>query len=981
MATWYYYNENGDKVGPVRGRELKRLATQGIITPETWIENEEGMSLPAGNAKYLKFPEATPTDEATSITPLTPPSPPVVIPASLLNNGNVPDAKGSNLPFQVGIIGLLIVMVVVGVVILWMIIGDGWKPINEIEQLNKTAEPVEMKENLQEKLDNVLEKIAKLEAELKQSQQTKPAEPVEMKENLQEKLDEALKKTAQQEAELKQYRVDHDAMPADFRQRFQEIEAEIKEKGGFAVAGQITDEDGDPLPKGTFTVALCNDWRGEDTYRFDGGWYISRRETQRNGNYYNKLVVATFQHLEHEIPLDIEEGKVLFRNVVIQKAPKEKLTTLSGVIQDEFGQPAPNIDVVLTVSRSAGYFDRQTSKNAVSNANGEFSFHGILPQKYSFSTSGLGASSYSNITPNDDQTSWLVQCYSGGTAQMNGEKVSFTLFYPRNVTFDVVYQPDGSTDFTKENVKKGQFTLTTNTYRGRNKATWENPTGAYIRLEFDSERNDNIDDFFFSIKEGNLVFDLFYGGSRKGWYSLGEVDFDSVKDATPSLINTERDVICQLNHVYVIRTYDTSKYAKILIRNIEIVKPDGSFLKSSFLKSAEKPVEKAVQSGKKQETPLQFDLEAAPADFRKRFQEIEAEIKKEGGFAVAGQVIDKDNAALPKGAFTVALKYNDSNARDTYRYSGGWFITKRNSDTRYNKLVVATFQHLEQEIPLDIEVGKIITRNVILQRVPKDKLTTVSGVIRNEEGEPIPNVRCTLKIDRSIGYFETPMNLVKVTTDARGRYSFANIPLQKYDLSISSSGYMDTGVSIVPDRELKNFVEHSSLRNNAKWDSGQLNVMLYSPRIVNFEVVYQPDGSTDFTKENVMKGYFGLITGGGSQTASWRNPIGHTLYLGSNSQSGGDFYLELQNNEILFSATGDIYGKGVYDLGAIDFDSVSEAIPEKLNKWRRPDEHFGVICQLNHVYVIRTYRGANYAKLIIRSIEPGLKKIVDVELE
>ena len=57
MAKWYYYKENGEKIGPMKGRELKQLAAQGIITPETWIENEEKTALRAGQAANLVFPE------------------------------------------------------------------------------------------------------------------------------------------------------------------------------------------------------------------------------------------------------------------------------------------------------------------------------------------------------------------------------------------------------------------------------------------------------------------------------------------------------------------------------------------------------------------------------------------------------------------------------------------------------------------------------------------------------------------------------------------------------------------------------------------------------------------------------------------------------------------------------------------------------------------------------------------------------------
>ena len=57
MSKWYYYNENGEKIGPIKGGELKQLALQGVVTRETWIENEAGMSLLAGKAEKLTFSE------------------------------------------------------------------------------------------------------------------------------------------------------------------------------------------------------------------------------------------------------------------------------------------------------------------------------------------------------------------------------------------------------------------------------------------------------------------------------------------------------------------------------------------------------------------------------------------------------------------------------------------------------------------------------------------------------------------------------------------------------------------------------------------------------------------------------------------------------------------------------------------------------------------------------------------------------------
>ena len=58
MANWHYYNENGEKIGPIRGRDLKQLAQQGTVTPNTRVEDENGRTALAKNVTGLPFYEA-----------------------------------------------------------------------------------------------------------------------------------------------------------------------------------------------------------------------------------------------------------------------------------------------------------------------------------------------------------------------------------------------------------------------------------------------------------------------------------------------------------------------------------------------------------------------------------------------------------------------------------------------------------------------------------------------------------------------------------------------------------------------------------------------------------------------------------------------------------------------------------------------------------------------------------------------------------
>jgi hypothetical protein len=54
MSTWYYYNEQGERIS-VNGGQLKGLAKAGLITPETMVETEDGKTAPAQKVKGLTF--------------------------------------------------------------------------------------------------------------------------------------------------------------------------------------------------------------------------------------------------------------------------------------------------------------------------------------------------------------------------------------------------------------------------------------------------------------------------------------------------------------------------------------------------------------------------------------------------------------------------------------------------------------------------------------------------------------------------------------------------------------------------------------------------------------------------------------------------------------------------------------------------------------------------------------------------------------
>ncbi|MDR1290884.1 MAG: GYF domain-containing protein [Planctomycetaceae bacterium] len=60
MTNYYYYDNIGQKHGPIDFAQLKMLALQGVITPETIVENENGKIQNANEVNGLQplFPQS-----------------------------------------------------------------------------------------------------------------------------------------------------------------------------------------------------------------------------------------------------------------------------------------------------------------------------------------------------------------------------------------------------------------------------------------------------------------------------------------------------------------------------------------------------------------------------------------------------------------------------------------------------------------------------------------------------------------------------------------------------------------------------------------------------------------------------------------------------------------------------------------------------------------------------------------------------------
>ena len=361
--------------------------------------------------------------------------------------------------------------------------------------------------------------------------------------------------------------------------------------------------------------------------------------------------------------------------------------------------------------------------------------------------------------------------------------------------------------------------------------------------------------------------------------------------------------------------------------------------------------------------PDEEEFVSASPTFLRLKDEIEAEIKEKGGVAVVGQVLEKDGTPMentPTNRRTYLVTFND---QDTHRFNKGWFITPRQDFLPNGRLRVSTLEHEEIMMQLQNSPGKIHFRRIYLDRLPKEKLVELRGSVQDEKGRPIAYAELSLSILPPSGSFlggHVPP--IKIVADSKGQYAFPGVPPQTYHLYATSPqyGYISNRVRLGNDQ-----TKPTSIEKNNKFfqqDGEKFVITVPFQRKVTIDTLYQPDGSTDFTKDNVIKGQYELLTVQNFDIARGDKKIGGAIAFNPTEKSREHDLRLLFDGKLEFSHSYRYYNAGNYDLGEVDFDSVKEADPAKITRYDSP-------CLLNHVYVVRTFKLGHYAKMIVRSIE------------
>lgn len=394
----------------------------------------------------------------------------------------------------------------------------------------------------------------------------------------------------------------------------------------------------------------------------------------------------------------------------------------------------------------------------------------------------------------------------------------------------------------------------------------------------------------------------------------------------------------------------------------------------------------AQSEGSRVNQVAEMDFRKAPVDFKNRLLATEKEMKEKGGFVVAGKV-EIDKAPPPKpGEYAVALRFDKSNAEDTYKHPGGWFISQVIPKDKIYKttFVVATFRELPSEAVLTLDEGKINWVIATLEKTMPREQAIISGTVIDELGKLVGKAKVTLNLSRSNGNFgNSSTGLLLTKTDAQGKYAFDGVTFQDYTLSVTHDQLSsDTAILTVPETPSDSSTapktgddssKSQSLRplkltrifaKQGRQELASDNGTMILGQLRAITIDYEYSLGNYFTGDVVKKGIV------------WRDNLydSSPITFSTGSLAGGkqldDLWLINMEGDLFFRHfyhSGE-HKNGHYDLGDVPFDSV-----DKIDEARAYESAFRsgaryTPCVLNHVYGVKTYNG-KYAKFVVRKIE------------
>lgn len=379
----------------------------------------------------------------------------------------------------------------------------------------------------------------------------------------------------------------------------------------------------------------------------------------------------------------------------------------------------------------------------------------------------------------------------------------------------------------------------------------------------------------------------------------------------------------------------------------------------------------------------EMDLRKAPIDFKNRLLATEKEMQGKGGFVVAGKV-EIEKAAPPKpGEYAVALRFDKSNAEDTYKHPGGWFISRviPKNRTYQTTLVVATYRELPVESALTLDEGKVNWVIATLQKTTPREQAIISGKVIDELGKPVAKAKVSLNLYRSNGTFGNGSSgvLLKLS-DAKGEYSFDGVTSQDYSLTVHHDQYSsDMAILTMPDSSGDSMTKSGSSGEETKGQgpyslkmtrifakqgrqelaSKDATMILGKLRAITID--YEYSLGNYFTGDVVNKG---VVWRDKPADFSQMKFSSGTVYVEQSTSNDDLCLINKEGGSFFVHRYFGLQENGHYDFGEVSFESVDKIDETKAYKSR--NEH--TPCLLNHVYGVKTYDG-KYAKFVVRKIE------------
>jgi hypothetical protein len=337
-----------------------------------------------------------------------------------------------------------------------------------------------------------------------------------------------------------------------------------------------------------------------------------------------------------------------------------------------------------------------------------------------------------------------------------------------------------------------------------------------------------------------------------------------------------------------------------------------------------------------------IDYNDFPLNLQPILDERLAELEPNGGICVAGRVTSSDNTYIRNG-FDVMVNLNRRVDEPLAIFEGGWFIMDRILPSSYaagygRGLVLRAFGYKPIDKDIKLQEGEITYIELVMEKTAPEKLSSIAGIVINDQNEPVEGATVMLGFPFSYsGAYGTPM--MSMTTGPDGQYSFEGLSSVKMNVTASASGYAHDSVTIAPLEGKLQIVD----------------LVLFRILKAVIDYVYQPDGSDDFTSDDIEKGKIEWTVGSLGVDFSERG-----LVEPYEDELIRDLELRQNDNELEFDIFYVNERNGYCDMGSVDFNSVEEAPQTDYSTNPRP-------CVVGHVYVVKTYEG-NYAKFIVTSI-------------